>query len=412
MLAAHPFFVWFPCRSYAEWNAHVAQLERMLCRLVPTFQRLLYPRWANEPADANSVVFHLGAAVIVVEHPNRLGWYVLDTDEEHWVFVGSKHLHPMPDQPGGLVWVLEDDTQELLVCPPGEENNRIPLRDSFPEGLAAFLGHLLPGATRLHIHVGPDEFLGEPIASWRIPYREPDVAANLSFVVEMAPSSVHGLVVTGEITPGTSVTLRGSMYHWTSFDWEQRVFAPAPVLEARVLGFVWCDHNWTLTPPQWEAGSVALLAQPLGDTTRLTAFGDVVAGPLVAAALDPVLARELDAERRWSAPVLLPVLSGGGEPLTGQASHAVAYRSVPAYWPHWTQTLVELYPRYLAGELTIEGVARVIREKHPEFMGDGGYLLKWRHSQARKDPTLVEQLLPMKYPDRATAIRRARRQYR
>lgn len=94
--------------------------------------------------------------------------------------------------------------------------------------------------------------------------------------------------------------------------------------------------------------------------------------------------------------------------LRSPQDESVAYRSVPAYWPRWAQTLVELYPRYLAGELTIEGVARLIRQQYPEFTGDGAYLLKWRYSQARKDPALVERLLPMKHPDRATAIRRAR----
>lgn len=329
MLTADPAFVWFPCGSYAEWATAVSGLEDTLRYFVPDLQRLLFPDWADGLKDVATVVFHLGPAIIVVENLGRLGWYVSDSKQRR-----TYRIYPEPDEiPVGLVWVIRDDQQPLFIRRPRDEmdsldgvDNQIPLEDLFPDGLIGFVQTYLPAAQPCFIWTAPEETLGLQVASWHIPYPQPDISACLPFVVDtvVATSPVHGLVALGETTPQTHVPVHGSCHFLSSFDWEQRAGAPAPVLAAKILAQVWCVDDWTATPPVWEAASLALLAQPLGNTTRLAAFGDAVTGPFVAAALDPVLVRELDAQRRWNAPVLLPVLSGSSAPLTGKPSHSIA----------------------------------------------------------------------------------------
>ena len=309
MRVLEPFFVWFPCASPAEWAAHVAALEDALRHRFPDCQRLVYSTDEADVVRAHTVAFHLGAAVLVVEPPSRLGWMTVDPGGE-LVFVGTDHL-PALETPGGIAWIIDDETAAT------QTNAR---RD----GWVHFLVTVVPGAQCYTARDAQELLPPLPVATWRIPYPEPDVSANLPSVLELTPTTAHGLSAAGDTGLGTTLPLTASSFFLRTFVWEQWVGAPAPVLAAELLGFLWCGDDWTAVPPTWGVGAFALLAQPLGQTTRLTALGDPTVGPLAAAVLDPVLNRELDAERRWSAPVLLPVLPGGDDPLTGQASHSFA----------------------------------------------------------------------------------------
>ena len=329
-------FVWFPCASNEEWVERTFVLSVALCRLFPNVQTILYPTWAETIDDALIVVFHLGAAAIIVEHPQWLGWSFSSNDESPTL---SGLLYPEPTSPVGLAWTLRDESQPLLACyPPGkiadrirlgerhrgdrtadqETGDQLPLEELYPDGLITLTLTSLPDARTCSVFSVPEPGLGIPVASWIVPYPQPDVFAALPFVVETActTSVVSGLQVTGETTSQTSLALCGSCHILSSFRWEQRAGAPAPVLAASILGFVWCADDWTAAPPVWEVGSVQLLVQSLGTTTRLAAFGNIVVGPLAAAALESALTRELSAQHLWSAPVLLPDFTA--EPLPRQ----------------------------------------------------------------------------------------------
>lgn len=181
---------------------------------------------------------------------------------------------------------------------------------------------------------------------------------------------------------------------------------------------VYPRNDWTTYTLTWEDHAFALLPLSLGQETVLRLFGDATStGPAVAEALTPLLATELRAECIWreqwpppgvvDPPAVSLVIPGEDD----AATRASTVPDLPAHWPRWAQTFAQLYPKYLTGEMTMDQIAQIIRERHPDFTGDGEYLLKWRYSQVRKDPALAERLFPVKHPDRAKAIRQARRQY-
>ena len=287
-----------------------------------------------------------------------------------------------------------------------DHETTVPIHEIFPYQLNDLVCVALPDLTMWyprprHTSVRP----GETAAVWRIPYPEPDVRANFPFVVEALSQTV---VVAATPDDGEDLPLVVQLTT-ANGGWAPVRGWPSPGFVVPTSAVVYPRDDGERASLDGEDHAVAFLVKPLGNETVIRVFGGVYTGSAVAEAVTRDFRDELRAECAWRAivPPRWPGQPLAAIPQADDTWHAVLPElggelpQIPSHWPKWAETFVGLYPKYLAGAITMDGLAAEIHRRHPDFVWNGAYLTDWRYKRHQEDPDIVDRLLPYKDPGRA-----------